>query len=142
MSPFAEALRTIRVDHALRQQELAELLGCDRSYLSALENDAKPPPRPAFVETLISVLQLPPEAADAIRRARERSRRRYALPGEMPEQTYAFVHELFRRLDRLNPRQVSALHAVLEIADPVWTRPISAKASRLAEPRGDREGAM
>jgi len=41
VSPFAEALRDLRFSRGVRQQELADMVGCERSYVSALENDVK-----------------------------------------------------------------------------------------------------
>ena len=44
MSPFSQLLAETRRRHGLRQIDLAELLGYEQTYLSALEVGAKGPP--------------------------------------------------------------------------------------------------
>lgn len=118
MSPFAAALRAIRFERGLNQQDVANLVGCDRSYLSALENDQRAAPTEPFLEGLISGLNLGDEEADALRRARQCSRRSYTLPDDAAKAVYIFTHELFLRLDRLTGRDLAALTAVLKLTDP------------------------
>lgn len=50
MSPFSHFLHELRLRHQIRQAELAELLGYEQSYISALEIGAKGPPTEEFVE--------------------------------------------------------------------------------------------
>jgi transcriptional regulator with XRE-family HTH domain len=119
MSPFAEALRALRFQLGLRQQELSQLAGCDRSYLSALENDLKSAPTATFLDALSGALQLPGAEANDLRRARERSRRSCAMPADAPAATYDLVYDLFSSLDRLCAKELKALKAVLEIGDPI-----------------------
>ena len=115
MSPFADTLRSLRFRRGLRQQDLAELLDCDRSYLSALENDLKHPPSAAFVHELSSALSLSDEEAAALEGARARSRRHYVVPADTPMQTYEFVFQLFARLEGLSALQIQAMCAVLQL---------------------------
>ena len=76
LSPFAEALRQLRFIRGLRQQDVAERVGCERSYLSALENDVKGAPDAKFVDALALTLGLSDEERDALQVARcEASRR-------------------------------------------------------------------
>jgi predicted transcriptional regulator len=44
MSPFSHFLHELRLQHQIRQSELAELLGYEQSYISALEVGIKGPP--------------------------------------------------------------------------------------------------
>ena len=97
MSPFAISLRKIRFARGLRQQEFADLVGCERSYVSALENDIK----------------------QELREARAKSRRRYEVPPESPDQVYEFVYELFARLESLSVLQLQGLRTILELGDGV-----------------------
>lgn len=143
MSPFAEALRTLRFQLGLRQQEVSDLAGCDRSYLSALENDLKSAPTAAFLDALIGALQLPEAEANDLRRARERSRRSYAMPVDAPAATYDFVYDLFSKLDRLSAKELKALRAVLEIGDPDAARErASALGARRTRNQASKEEAM
>ena len=47
--------------HGIRQTELAELIGYEQTYISALEVGKKGPSTPEFVERLISALMLSAE---------------------------------------------------------------------------------
>ena len=49
MSPFSHFLHELRLQHQIRQSELAELLGYEQSYISALEVGIKGPPTDEFV---------------------------------------------------------------------------------------------
>lgn len=117
MSPFCEALRSLRTRQGLRQHELAELAKCDRSYLSAVETGLKPVPSADFVETLVRVLALQDAEAHELRSAWLRSRRTYSVARESPVEIYDFVYDLFERLDRLGAKQLRALKAVLDMSD-------------------------
>lgn len=118
MSPFSEALKFLRFQLGLRQQELADLVGCERTYLSALENDQRPAPSTEFLERLIKALDLSEEEAENLRAARSRSKRTYTVPTDSPRATYEFVHDLFTRLDKLTAWHLHALSVVLQIGDP------------------------
>lgn len=125
MSPFADALRTLRFKHGLRQQELADLVGCDRSYLSAVENDLKRAPSATFVRTVSSALKLSEADAAGLQRARDRSQRAYVVPADTPMQAYDFVFELFACLEGLSSLQVQAMRAVLELGRAPGTTALS-----------------
>lgn len=114
MSPFASELRKLRFQLGLRQQALAELVGCDRSYLSALENDHRPAPNLEFFQVLMQAMDLSDREAEEFRRARDQSRRTYTLPEDLPPAAYEFVSEVFVGLERLNTYQLDALKGVLQ----------------------------
>ena len=117
MSPFADALRQLRLRRGLRQQALADLVGCERSYISALENDLKKEPPPAFVDGIGQVLDLPSEEAAELRQALAKSRRAYAVPAQAPRETYEFVYDLFASLDSLSLLQLQGLRTVLQLGN-------------------------
>jgi hypothetical protein len=64
MSPFARQLSEFRMRHGIRQNELAELIGYDQTYISALEVRLKGPPTSEFVDKLVTTLPLTPAEAD------------------------------------------------------------------------------
>lgn len=115
MSPFADALRRARFRKGLRQQDLADLMGCERSYVSALENDLKLAPPAEFVDRLSAGLELLAAETEALQQARVRSRRRYDIPADVPPAAFEFLHELFTRLDRLSEQHLVALSATLQL---------------------------
>lgn len=58
MSPFADFLHELRMRHGIRQTELAQILGYEQGYLSALELDKKGPPTQEFIQKLINRFKL------------------------------------------------------------------------------------
>lgn len=50
MSPFGQLLHELRQKSGLRQVELAERMGYEQSYLSALELGVKGPPPTEFID--------------------------------------------------------------------------------------------
>jgi len=58
MSPFSHMLYELRMRFEIRQADLAELVGYEQSYISALEVGSKGPPTPEFIDKLVSVLEL------------------------------------------------------------------------------------
>lgn len=117
LSPFADALRRVRFRKGLRQQDLAQLMGCERSYVSALENDLKQAPPGDFVQRLCEQLQLPAMEADELQLARAKSQRRYLVPPDAPPASFVLVHDLFARLARLSESHLLALQTILDITD-------------------------
>lgn len=139
MSPFADALRTLRFKLGLRQQELADLVGCDRSYLSALENDLKHAPSAAFVQQISTALKLPDADAASLEGARARSKRAYVVPADTPMQAYDFVFDLFASLEGLSSLQVQAMRAVLELGGAPRSTPSAVEGRIRRSDRRPRE---
>lgn len=117
MSPFAEELRRLRVAHGLRQVELAARLGCEQSYLSALENDLKQAPPAQFVHDLGRAVELTGEELDRLERARLRSARRYQVPSAAPQEFYEVAFKLFSKAEELGSRKLNVLSEILDFQD-------------------------
>ena len=58
MSPFAIQLKKIRTERQLQQKTMAEIIGCEQSYLSALETDSKVPPQQEKLLQLVKKLSM------------------------------------------------------------------------------------
>lgn len=116
MNPFSTVLRRIREDHGLRQKALAEMLGYEQSYVSALELGSKGPPTPEFVERFIAALMLNEDQASEIRDAVEASQRKIQIPFDASPSVYFLFHELRQQIDSLHPRQVEAMLAILRLS--------------------------
>lgn len=101
----------------IQQTEIARRIGCDRGYLSCLENDQRPAPTRDFLEKLIVALDLRPHEADKLRAARSMSSREFHLPGNLPPEAYVLCYELVQRIDRLSPSHLSAMIEVAKIED-------------------------
>ncbi|MDE1712018.1 helix-turn-helix transcriptional regulator (plasmid) [Chromobacterium amazonense] len=58
MSPFSKYLHQLRISYGVRQVKLAEWLGYEQSYISALEIGTKEPPTAEFVQRLRELIDL------------------------------------------------------------------------------------
>jgi|SRR5450830_220469 len=124
MSPFARQLSELRMRHGIRQNELAELIGYDQTYISALEVGLKGPPTPEFVDKLVTTLPLTPAEADEIRVAAKASDRKLVLdPGAHPD-VYWMLDALRERLDRLHPAQARMIRELLNLPDVVLRKEV------------------
>jgi transcriptional regulator with XRE-family HTH domain len=115
MSPLADLLRRIRLARALRQEELASLVGCERSYLSALENDLHLTPPLRLVERVARALNLDPAEEANLYAAAERSKRKHVISADLPPAAFELANELLGQLDRLTEAQIEALRKVLAL---------------------------
>lgn len=117
MSPFSLLLRQFRLSRGLKQIELAERLGFEPSYLSALERSEKGPPRQDFIRKLIRGLDLNEAEQDELARALRDSCRQVSLPAKSSSEEYAFVRRLRPQLGSLHPLQLKLLDLALQIPD-------------------------
>lgn len=118
MSPITTLLRELRTQFGLRQAELAEQIGYEQSYLSALEIGTKGPPPPEFIERLISVLNLDENWKQKLADALDASQRKIVLSATAPEPVYRLLNELRSNLDSLRPVQIELIRIALKLNDP------------------------
>jgi transcriptional regulator with XRE-family HTH domain len=124
MSPFARQLSELRMRHGIRQNELAELIGYDQTYISALEVGLKGPPTPEFVDKLVTTLPLTPAEADEIRVAAKASDRKLVLDPDAHPDVYWMLDALRQRLDRLHPAQARMIRELLNLPDVVLRKEV------------------
>jgi transcriptional regulator with XRE-family HTH domain len=117
MSPFSVWLKNYRLSRGLKQIELAERLGYEPSYLSALERSQKGPPRQDFVRRLIRGLKLSEHEQTELARALSDSCRQVSLPARSSIEEYAFLARLRPQLGSLHPLQLKLLDLVLQIPE-------------------------
>jgi transcriptional regulator with XRE-family HTH domain len=140
MSPFSSYLQVLRMRRQMKQSELASLIGCDQSYISALENGHKGPPLPTFVDRLVTTLQLSPTEQANLDRAFKASGRKVEIATDAPQDLYLLVNQLRDKLPRLGPAAVQALLSVLNMSDQPhdeFDKPV-----RRLRRRQDEEAAM
>lgn len=101
--------------HGVRQVELAERIGYEQSYISALEAGAKGPPTPEFVDRLQSALGLTDEEACKLRAAADASQRKLVIDADMPQDVYWLLDRLRATLPDLTPTQVRVINEVLNM---------------------------
>ena len=115
MSPFAYQLKKIRTEKQLQQKIMAEIIGCEQSYLSALETDAKVPPQGEKLLQLIKKLKLTVEEESALLAAAEQSRRFIRLPLRAPTQLFEICHALEDQLPYITDIQLQMIGLALRM---------------------------
>ncbi len=108
-------LRDLRLKHGFRQAELAEAMGYEQTYWSALELGTKGPPPPAFVQKLVVTLGLDDETANALQRAVEDSNRHMTLPVGSSPASYRVFNEFRRQVETMHPAQLALIEQALRL---------------------------
>ena len=119
MSPFARQLHELRMRHGIRQNELAELIGYDQTYISALEVGLKGPPTIEFVNKLVRTLSLTSSEECELRVAAKASDRKLVLEPDAHPDVYWMLDALRQRLDGLHPAQARLIRELLNLPDIV-----------------------
>ena len=117
MSPFAYILRDLRVIRKLLQKEAAEMLGYEQSYISALENGSKGPPKQEFINKLILKFELDTHEQEKLRVALEKSKRKLVVPLAADVAEYEICHQLDTQLGRLLPKQIELIKFALNLRE-------------------------
>lgn len=115
MSPFAYQLRKIRSERNLQQKVMAKIIGCEPSYLSALETDSKVPPQKEKLIQFFKKLELSAEEELELLFAADKSRRSIRLPLKAQSQVFEICHALEDKLPNLSQIQLDLIGLVLRI---------------------------
>lgn len=107
--------------YGIRQKDLAEMLGYEQSYISALEIGTKGPPTEALVSKLGDELNLGEGERAALRTAVQESQRKYVLPNDAPDDVFRMCSELWAGLENLHPAQVQMIREVIHLKDQLMT---------------------
>ncbi len=119
MSPFARQLHELRLRHGIRQNELAELIGYDQTYISALEVGLKGPPTPEFVDKVVATLPLTPAEQEELRTAAKASDRKLVLDPDAHPDVYWMLDALRQRVSGLHPAQARLIRELLSLPEVV-----------------------
>jgi transcriptional regulator with XRE-family HTH domain len=139
-SPFAHLLHEMRVHRGLLQSELAQMLGYDQTYLSALEVGQKGPPTAEFVARLGQALDLTAEQRQALSAAAAASQRKLVIGCDAPREVFLLLDDLRRQLPSLGPARVRLIRDLLRVSNPAadsWHEPV-----RRVRRRDRQEAAM
>lgn len=115
MSPFSQFLHDLRLRNNLRQAELAEVLGYEQSYISALEVGLKGPPTDEFIERLIKELSISQTEQDHLRNIARASQRKLVIDLDAPPDIYWLLKDLRDEVKRLSPVQIRVIRDVLTL---------------------------
>lgn len=108
-------LHELRVRCDVRQSELAELIGYDQTYISAVEVGLKGPPTAEFVDKVAEALGLPDEDRLAFHQAAEASQRKLVIELDTPQDAYWLLKDLRDHFRNLSPTQIRVLRDVLRM---------------------------
>ncbi|HQS58353.1 MAG: hypothetical protein B7Y56_09730 [Gallionellales bacterium 35-53-114] len=128
MRPFAILLKSLRKMSGLRQSDLAEKLGYEQSYVSALELGLKGPPTDEFVNQLIGVLKLSSEDQKTLNEAVKASQGKFNIPTEAPTEVYWLFHRFRQQIDHLHPTQIELIEKILSLSINIG---VTSKSSQL-----------
>jgi transcriptional regulator with XRE-family HTH domain len=117
MSPFSELLYQLRCRYDVRQTELAERVGYEQSYISALEIGSKGPPTEEFIERLEVALALTPLEREHLRQAAQVSNRKFVLEADAPQDHFLLLDDLRRELTHASPGQIRMIRDILRLRD-------------------------
>lgn len=115
MTPLGTYLLNLRRSRGIRQKELAQLLGVDASYLSALESGRKGPPAPALLERLREKLALSEDEQRELQTTARHSQKRYLVPTQANPCEHELVWAVMNSLGRLRPAQITAIAQILKL---------------------------
>lgn len=115
MSPFAPLIRLLREKRNLRSKDAAALLGCEPSFLSAIENGLKIPSQSSeFIDLLIKRYELEEDEIRKLVDAHKRSQRNYLLPLNATCDEYELFYLLNTRLGNLLPNEITLMRMILD----------------------------
>lgn len=134
MIPFGDAVRAVRKSLGIRQEDLADKIGMQRSYLSKVEGGKVRNPtvetRRQIADGLgLTLDELMEQAQQALAAEMGQSIGEYELTmaflaalGMSPDDPRAPIIELLRRIDLDNPKTVVRLGAIRDILEAMVTR--------------------
>lgn len=138
-SPVSIFLRNTRLRAGLTQRQLADQVGYEQGYVSAIELGLKSPSS-EYLAALVAALKLSTKSQDELAAALKSSRRRFTLPPEVSTETYLFCNELWEKIERLHPTLLSTIHNMIRMDDLIVERPLAQPTRIRRQPK--REAAM
>lgn len=123
MSPFADFLYELRMRHDIRQAELAEILGHEQGYISALELDKKGPPPAVFINKLIQKFNLTSEETSQLVESVDASQRRFVISKEISKDAYWLIRDMRESLPELTKAEIDLLRKILALKKDVQEEP-------------------
>lgn len=106
----------------IRQVELAEMLGYEQSYISALEVGVRAPTT-EFVDKLIATLGMTEAEQHEVHQIAQASDRKLALGPETPQEVYWLLKDLREQVNGLHPVQIKLIRDALDLRSSLVQRP-------------------
>lgn len=115
MTPFGNVLSQLRRSRKFQQRELAERIGVQPCYMSAMESGKKGPPSKAVLQKIIESLSLSPEEIQTLRSTIGPSERVFRIPDNVSLEEYTFLWELRQRLGALSGEELAIMINALRL---------------------------
>lgn len=117
MTPFGEALRELRRQKGVTQQEMADAIGVSAAYLSALEHGRRGRPSFDFLQRVCGYFNIIWDEAEELFRLAEGSDPRVTVDtAGLPPRYTALANRLARNIRHLAPDVVEDILKLLENA--------------------------
>jgi transcriptional regulator with XRE-family HTH domain len=123
MSPISELLHELRLRHGLRQADLAERIGYEQSYISAVEVGLKGPPLQEFLERFSAALSLTQAETAELFEAAEASQRKLVINADAPSDMFLMLKDLREGVDRLSPEQIQLIRDIVKLPTSMGPAP-------------------
>lgn len=134
VSPFATLLRSLRTQKGVRQVDLAEKLGYEQTYISALEVDKKGPPPPEFIERFVSAYHLSEQDRRDLLEAADASERKLVIREDVPAEVYLLLRDLREKRPHLCSKKAQVLRDILGM-EPTARTPVENSQRRIRRRR-------
>ena len=119
MTPFGEYLEHLRRSRSLQQKQMADVMGINPCYVSALEKGRRRAPSKQVISRIIERLNLTQDEQAALWHAVEISEPLLKLPNSMSKAEFEFVHKLRNSLGNLSHSQLVIMEEALDWGNQV-----------------------
>jgi len=117
MNPFAEYLERLRRSRNLQQKQLADIMGINPCYVSAIEKGRKRAPSEQVINRIIVRLKLSEQEQAALWHAVKISEPQFKLPNDMSNEEFEFVYKLRSSLGNLSHSQLVIMGEALDLGN-------------------------
>lgn len=119
MTPFGEYLEHLRRSRSLQQKQMADIMGINPCYVSALEKGRRRAPSKQVITRIVEHLRLNQEEQAALWYSVEISEPQLRLPNTMSKAEFEFVHKLRNSLGNLSHSQLVIMGETLDWGNQV-----------------------
>lgn len=119
LTDIGKELRRLRIDRDERLYDMAQRLEKSSAFISALERGSKNPPL-GFEELVINAYKLADDAANALRRAADRSRKAFTIEAQTPlerDTAGLMARRMSSKMEALSPDELEKILAILRKGD-------------------------
>lgn len=117
-------MESLRRSRQLQQVQLADIMGINSCYVSAIENGKKGPPSKGVLDRLVSELALDDREQGLLWEYVDQSKRTRRLPDNATADEYALMRDIERHLGALSKEQIEIIRNTLRLGGLSKTKSI------------------